>query len=389
MFKAMLEEMDIQVKESTGQWPAVFSEHYPGTFWFSFTHLLERQVKLTMRDLGFIKGRVMQSVIVGAIAGSLFNGLPTEDSNSMSGILYFCAVFGALTGMAMLPLIFAQRAVFYKHSRALFYPTPAFVLSQMMVLVPLQIIETIVFSTIVYWSVGLSADNGGGRFFTFMLIVFVFSLCITQFYRLVATCVASPAIAQTLSGVALILMVLFSGYIIPKSNIPPGWEWFYWINPINYVLRSVTVNEFLASDYDFQVCVDDACTATERFGDQVLKSRGNPTEQVWVWYGVAVLVALYLFFLVLGGLALVYIRTEPVPPAPIVVDYSETDASDDKETAMIDIPFDPVSFAFKDIWYTVKIGKEGEELDLLKGVSGYFEPGTLTALVRLQLLPTL
>ena len=34
----------------------------------------------------------------------------------------------------------------------------------------------------------------------------------------------------------------------------------------------------------------------------------------------------------------------------------------------------------KDIWYTVKT-KEGEELDLLRGVSGFFEPGTVTALM--------
>ena len=40
------------------------------------------------------------------------------------------------------------------------------------------------------------------------------------------------------------------------------------------------------------------------------------------------------------------------------------------------------SFSFKDLWYTIKLPK-GEELDLLKGVSGYFEPGTLTALVKL------
>jgi hypothetical protein len=46
----------------------------------------------------------------------------------------------------------------------------------------------------------------------------------------------------------------------------------------------------------------------------------------------------------------------------------------------VEIPFEPVAFAFKDVWYTVKVGKN-EELDLLKGVSGYFEPGTVTALV--------
>eukprot|EP00981_Chlorochromonas_danica_P004732 scaffold954_cov173-Ochromonas_danica.AAC.18 len=44
------------------------------------------------------------------------------------------------------------------------------------------------------------------------------------------------------------------------------------------------------------------------------------------------------------------------------------------------LPFEPISFAFKDIWYTVTL-PSGEDIDLLKGVNGYFEPGTVTALM--------
>jgi hypothetical protein len=322
----------------------------------------------------------MQSLVVGGIAGSLFADIPVEDSNTMSGILFFAALFGALSAMSMIPIIMDQRAVFYKHSRALFFPTPAYVLAQTVVMYPLQILETLAFTTIVYWSVGLTADVHGSRYFTFMFVVFVFSLCVSQYFRLIASVVAAPTIAQTGAGVSLVLMVLFSGFIIPKSNIPPGWEWFYWINPIAYVLRSVTVNEFLASDYDFPVCLNPLCTVTKRFGDLVLESRGNPTEQVWVWYGVAVLVALYLFFLVLTTLGLSYLRLEPTPPPPVP---TVTVSEEEESLKVVEIPFEPVTFSFKDVWYTVNIGKgrKKEELDLLKGVSGYFEPGTLTALV--------
>jgi ABC-type multidrug transport system permease subunit len=343
-------------------------------------HFLQREAKLTLRDTAFLKGRVMQSLLVGAIAGSLFSDLPTEDSNTMAGILFFAGLFGALAALPMIPIMFAQRAVFYKHSRALFFPTPAYVLAQTVVMYPLQMLETLAFTTIIYWSVGLSDDNSGGRYFTFMLACLVFSLCVSQYFRLVASVMAVPTIAQTVAGVSLVLMVLFCGFIIPKNNIPPGWIWFYWINPLAYVLKSVTVNEFLASDYDSTVCLSADCTASQRFGDLVLESRGNPTEHVWVWYGVAVLVALYLFFLVLTTVTLSYLRLEPKPPPPIaVLPYQD---AEECAAQMTEIPFEPVSFAFKDICYTVKVGKN-EELDLLKGVSGYFEPGTVTALVRL------
>ena len=383
LFASMLEYMDVQVKQSTGQWPAVYNERYPGNFRYSFVHCLEREYKLMIRNTAFLKGRALQSVIIGAIAGSLFSDLPVTDTNSMSGVLFFAALTGALSAMSMLPIIFAQRAVFYKHARGLFFPTSAFVMAQTIVMYPLMVMETIVFTTIVYWSVGLTSDYQSSRYFTFMFVVFVFSLTVSQFFRLVASTVSTPTIAQPIAGVAVVMMVLFSGFIIPKNNIPPGWIWFYWINPVAYVLRSVTINEYLAPDYDFLVCVNPGagCTVFERFGDQVLTSRGNPTEQVWVWYGVAVMVGLYLLFLLLTTLALTFIRREPVPPAPIVVDYSAEEEAK-AESTIVEIPFEPVSFAFKEVWYTVKLAK-GEELDLLKGVSGHFEPGTFTALVRI------
>ena len=383
MFQAMVQEMDVQVKESTGQWPAVYNEYYAKGPWFNFKHCLQREMKLMIRNTPFLKGRAMQSLLVGGIAGSLFSNLPVDDYNTMSGILFFAALFGALSAMSMIPIIFEQRAVFYKQSRALFFPTPAYVLAQTVAMYPLQILETISFTTIVYWTVGLTSDYHGSRYFTFMFVVFLFSLCVSQFFRLVASTLSTQYVAQPVAGVSVILMVLFSGYIIPKSNVPPGWIWFYWINPIAYVLRSVTVNEFLAPDYDFPVCLNAGCTLTQRFGDLVLESRGNPTEQVWVWYGVAVLVALYLFFLVLTFLALSFIRNEPTPPPPVTVE--EVAEEQEEDATLVQLPFEPVSFAFNDVWYTVKL-RSGEELDLLKGVSGFFEPGTVTALVCASLI---
>jgi hypothetical protein len=387
LFTGMLEEMDEQLKLSVGAWPAVFSEPYAGTFWYSFVQCLERQVKVTIRDQVFLKGRLIQSVLVAAIAGSLFNNLSVENSTAMSGILYFCGMFGAISATSMLPIILDQRAVFYKHSGGMFFSAPAFVLAQTVVLYPLQLMETLTFTTIIYWSVGLSSDYDGSRYFSFMFIVFVFTLLVSQLFRLVAFNVASATVGQAQAGVVLILMVLFSGYIIPKSNIPPGWIWFYWINPIAYVLRSVTVNEFLAPDYDFEVCVDNGCTATQRFGDLVLESRGNPTEQVWVWYGVAVMVGMYILLLGLSMLSLSYVRLEPSPPPPppqVSEEEAERQLASSDQAEHVEIPFEPVTFAFQDIWYTIKLPK-GEELDLLRGVSGYFEPGTLTALVTFLL----
>ena len=376
LFTTMVSDMDSCLEScSDFEWPAFAKEHYACSLWRSTQLCLERQVKITFRDMDFIKGRAGQAVIIGAVTGSLFNNLEREDTNSMGGMLFFSVLFVALASMSMLPIIFSQREVFYKHSRANFFPTAAFTIAQSTVLLPVQIMETIVFSTIVYWSVGMSAADDGARFLTLIVIVLGFALTGTQLFRLIASFMPTSVTAQPLAGVITVLMVLFSGYIVPKSNIPPGWVWFYWLNPLAWALKSLTVNEYLAKDYDFEVCVNADCSQQQRFGDVALESRGNPTEEIWIWYGVIYTYGSFLFLVFVTNLVSAYVRVEATPPPPILVE--DTEGSIEQ---VVEIPYDPVTFAFRNISYTV-ILPGGEELDLLQGVSGFFEPGTVTALM--------
>jgi ABC-type multidrug transport system ATPase subunit/ABC-type multidrug transport system permease subunit len=385
--KTMLIEMEESASKTQNySWPKFATESYAASTLDSIIYCLGRQIKLTLRDRTFLISRLMQAIIIGALTGSLFNNTPNEDARTLSGMLFFSILFSVLSSMALLPVIFAQRQVFYKHSRAMFYPTAAFTIAQTLVLIPVQIIETILFCSITYWSVGMSHSNNGERFLTFLCIVFAFNLCATQYIRLVASVMPTPVTAQPLAGVGLVLMVLFSGYIIPESSVPDGWIWFYWMNPLAWALKSVTVNEYLAPEYDWEIC-DNNCTHPERFGDLYLKSRGNPVEQEWVWYGFIVLLGEFCFLILATSLALIYLRVEPTPPPPPIVDEDEVneklpavDIESNEFQHTVEIPFEPLTLTFQDIWYTVTL-KGGEEMDLLKGVTGYFEPGTLTALM--------
>jgi ABC-type multidrug transport system ATPase subunit len=174
------------------------------------------------------------------------------------------------------------------------------------------------------------------------------------------------------------------------------------------------------------------CSIIKRYGDVVLESRGNQTDERWIWYGIAVLAGLFMFFVLLSTLVLHYWRVEPKPLPPLrfeEADYkdleddplkeknesakrsrnvsakeddvsgkgtkeaaaaeqhkaSEQSAKRELESLIHNMAFEPVTMAFRDIWYTVhvkgKTKKENHDVDLLRGISGYFEPGTMTALM--------
>jgi len=449
------------------QWFPDQLEYYASdSMWFYLKLNVIRQAKILLRDETFLGARVGQVLLVGAIAGSLFSNIATDDVSTMNGFLFNTLLFSALGSFALLPILFAQKAVFYKMKDELFFPTWTFALSQTLSLIPLQLLESILYTTIVYWSAGLSDEYNGSRFLTFILISFMFSMCIAQLFRFISAILASPSAALPLAGIDVVVMVLFSGFIQPKSLISNGWIWFYYLNPISWALKAVTVNEFASSKYDFQTCVNyPSCTETERFGDVVLDQYGNPTEQKWIWYSFAVLIAEFLGLFLVTTLALEFIRSEPAPPAPprsedtekalptesMKVMWEKIDEESAKQTkvpvneeesksnkvnegeeaektgrvielhpsskrngedspskkqqiipiggrsneavyeavptsvkvserAIEELPFDQVSLAFADIWYTVTLANK-EDIDLLKGVNGYFEPGTMTALM--------
>jgi hypothetical protein len=191
-----------------------------------------------------------------------------------------------------------KRQSFINKKEALFFPPAAVAFAHSISLLPLQMIESIVYVTIVYWSAGLSDDYNGSRFFTFVVIAIMFAVTISQLYRLIAVFVADIRGAVPIAGIILVVMILFSGFIQPKALISDGWVWFYWMNPVAWALKAVTINEFASPKYNFLICTDYFCTEQSRYGDFVLEEYGNPTDQRYIWYSFAVLIAEWMFLFV-------------------------------------------------------------------------------------------
>ncbi|KAE8950657.1 hypothetical protein PF011_g33177 [Phytophthora fragariae] len=72
----------------------------------------------------------------------------------------------------------------------------------------------------------------------------------------------------------------------------------YWFNPLAWALRSNMLSEFSSDRYTPQ--------QSKKFLDSFSISQG--TE--YVWFGIGILLAYYLFFTTLNGLALHFIRYE-------------------------------------------------------------------------------
>lgn len=62
--------------------------------------------------------------------------------------------------------------------------------------------------------------------------------------RVAAVLSSNADAAITLTNLAIIACIMFSGYLIPLQNTPPWFIWVYWISPVQYAFRGLAYNEY-------------------------------------------------------------------------------------------------------------------------------------------------
>ena len=89
-------------KSEVTEWWDEHNQSYPSNYYYLLYYCLDRQIKLTYRDIIYIKGSIIRTILIASIAATLFNNLPTVAYNSMTGIIYFSCMQNAVSGLSKL-----------------------------------------------------------------------------------------------------------------------------------------------------------------------------------------------------------------------------------------------------------------------------------------------
>ncbi|WJX84449.1 hypothetical protein P8452_67025 [Trifolium repens] len=240
-------------------------------------------------------------------------------------------------------------------------------------------------------------------------------------------------VALTFGSFVLAILFAMSGFVLSKDSIKKGWIWGFWISPMMYAQNAMVNNEFLGNKWKHVLP-----NSTEPLGVEVLKSRGYFTESYWYWIGVGAMIGYTLVFNFGYILALTFLNPLGKHQTVIPVESQNNEQNDgsrkitnvlkfikdsfsqhsnkvrngestsgsvspstlarrqetiaaetnhSRKRGMI-LPFEPHSITFDEVTYSVVMPQEmrnrgvvEDKLVLLKGVSGAFRPGVLTALM--------
>ncbi|KAJ0075535.1 hypothetical protein Patl1_34365 [Pistacia atlantica] len=391
---------------------------------------VSREILLMKRNSFVYKFKLTQLTAMALLTCTIFfrTKMTRDNQNDgtiFTGAMFFTVIMVMFNGMAEISMTIAKLPVFYKQRDLRFYPSWAYALPTWILKIPISVIEVAVWVAIAYYVVGF--DPNAGRFFKQYLVLLLVNQMSSGMFRSIAAMGRNMIVANTFGSFALLLLFALSGFILSRADIKKWWIWAYWCSPLMYAQNAIVVNEFLGHSWNK---FDPA--SNETLGVAVLKSRSFFTEAYWYWIGIGGLVGFVLLLNVIFTLALTYLNPFNKPQT-IVPDESKSDEPENstggaiqlqtygsssshrahseredvirrrsnssafsasmseavrlKKRGMV-LPFEPHSITFDDITYSVDMppemkvqGVAEDKLVLLKGVSGAFRPGVLTALM--------
>ncbi|KAG8643737.1 hypothetical protein MANES_11G063300v8 [Manihot esculenta] len=358
---------------------------------------LSREYLLMKRNSFVYFFKLFQLSLMGIIAMTLFlrTNMHRNDLNGGGiylGALFFTVIMIMFNGMSELSMTVAKLPVFYKQRDLLFYPSWAYSLPTWILKIPITFFEVAVWVLLTYYPIGFD-PNVVRLLKQYILLLFVNQMA-SALFRFIAAAGRNMIVANTFGSFALLIIFALGGVILSRDDIKKWWIWGYWISPMMYGQNAIVANEFLGKSWSHI-----PPNSTESLGVQVLKSRGFFPQAHWFWLGVGALAGFIIVFNICFTLALTYLNPFDKPQAVISdePEHSERTNTEDgtsgineakhKKKGMV-LPFEPHSITFDNVIYSVDMPQEmknqgvlDDKLVLLKGVSGAFRPGVLTALM--------
>ena len=354
---------------------------------------------------------IIGNVVMAVIVGSVFFGTPnaTAGFTSKGAVLFFAILLNALAAIAEINNLYSQRPIVEKHKSYAFYHPATEAIAGIVFDIPLKFLQAVAFNVVLYFMAGLRREPS--QFFIFFLVNFTSTFTMTAVFRTVASLTKTISQAMAFSGVLVLAIVVYTGFVVPVKYMHPWFSWICFINPVFYAFEILMANEFHGREFtcsafvpayplvqgDSFICSSKGAVAGRMTvnGETFVKiAYGYYYTHVWRNFGIL------LAFLV-GFMIMYFVATElnssTTSTAEVLVFrpghiprelYTETangasekvTAAEGREGDAADvIPPQTDVFTWRDVVYDIEI--KGQPRRLLDHVSGWVKPGTLTALM--------
>ncbi|XP_050373038.1 ABC transporter G family member 5 [Argentina anserina] len=252
--------------------------------------LTHRFSKNIFRTKELFACRTIQMLVSGLVLGSIFYDLKDDltGAEERVGLFAFTLTFLLSCTTEALPIFLQEREILMKETSCGSYRVSSYAIANGLVYLPFLLILAILFTTPLYWLVGLNPTFMA--FCHFLLLIWLILYTANSVVVCISALVPNFIVGNSVIAGVMGSFFLFSGYFISKQNIPSYWIFMHYISLFKYPFEGFLINEFSKSDKCLEYFFG-KCMVT---GEDVLRDEGYGEESRW--RNVAVMVSFVLIY---------------------------------------------------------------------------------------------
>ncbi|KAL5545908.1 hypothetical protein UlMin_005595 [Ulmus minor] len=195
--------------------------------------------------------RFLVTIVIGFLVGLIFWDKGQQTSNqrnvmNLLGAMFMAVVFlGGYNCSTVQSIAVIERTVFYREKAAGMYSPLPYAFSQVAIETVYTSIQSLIFSLLLYSMFGFEWKAAKFLWFYYYTLMFFlyFTICGMMFVALTP----GLEVASVTYSFFLNLWNLFSGFYIPRTQIPIWWRWYYWASPMSWTIYGL-VTSLLGED---------------------------------------------------------------------------------------------------------------------------------------------
>ncbi|KAL5721099.1 Pleiotropic drug resistance protein 2 [Ranunculus cassubicifolius] len=191
--------------------------------------------------------RFLTTAFTGCLLGVIFwnqgqKMTKQQDILNIMGAMY-TAVFllGGANASSVQPVVAVERTVFYRERAAGMYSPLAYAFSQVAIETCYLIIQCAIYTLLMYFMIGF--EQKLDKFFWFFFFIFMSFVYFTLFGMMAVSLTPNQQIGSVLIYFFLGFWNLFTGFVIPRPQIPIWWRWYYWGSPVSWTLYGLITSQ--------------------------------------------------------------------------------------------------------------------------------------------------
>ncbi|PWA68937.1 plant PDR ABC transporter associated [Artemisia annua] len=158
---------------------------------------------------------------------------------------------GAVNINTVQPIVAVERTVFYRERAAGMYSSLPYALSQVTIESIYIAIQTSIYALILYPTMGF--EWIASKFLWFYYFLFMSFISFTLFGMMTVALTPTIQISAILIYFFTCLWNLFSGFVIPRPQIPIWCRWYYWANPLSWTLYGLLTSQVGQDNHTFEM----------------------------------------------------------------------------------------------------------------------------------------